>query len=187
MNQHQPIPAARLPRCGMRGHVRALNWETCLPVPQWRHVTAMPQPTANQPAILDCGGKRSATPLSPAPATPRTLLRHWLLGVVAVRKDCWMFPHLSPRTAPLNSVGRRCPSAPYKITVWPATKPPVFNRTDQTGAPLRRQKLGRHRSSSPTNRSIGTTQNPSPGSPFKLQSRQKPLQSCIIKAYQGKR
>ena len=90
MNQHQPSPAARLPRCGECGHVRALNWETCLPVPQWRHVTAMPQPTANQPAILDCGGKRSATPLSPAPATPRTLLRHWLLGVVAVRKDCWM-------------------------------------------------------------------------------------------------
>ena len=26
----------------------------------------MPQPTANPPAILDCGGKRSATPLSPA-------------------------------------------------------------------------------------------------------------------------
>ena len=98
-----------------------------------------------------------------------------------------MPPALHPRTAPLNSVGRRCPSAPYKITVWPATKPPVFNRTDQTGAPLRRQKLGRRRSSSPTNRSIGTTQNPSPRFPFKLQSRQKPLQSCIIKANQGKR
>jgi len=93
---------------------------------------------------------------------------------------------LHPRTAPLNSVGRRCPSAPYKITVWPATKPPVFNRTDQTGAPLWRQKLGRSRSSSPTNISSGTTQNPSPGFPFKLQSRQKPLQSCLIKAYQGK-
>ena len=68
----------------------------------------MPQPTANQSAILDCGGKRSATPLSPAPATPRTLLRHWLLGVVAVRKDCWMFPHLPlPSLLPLPSFAQK--------------------------------------------------------------------------------
>ena len=75
MSKLSPTTCARRPLCGVRRHVCALNWETCLPVPRWRPVTAMPQPTVNRPAILDGGGKHSATPLSPAPATPRTLLR----------------------------------------------------------------------------------------------------------------
>ena len=60
-----------------------------------------------------------------------------------------------PRTAPLNPVGRKCPSAPSKIV----SAPPCPNHPDRT----------QHRP--PQNR----------------QSRQKPLQSCLIKANQGKR
>jgi len=60
---------------------------------------AKPAPAARPPAILDCGGKRSATPLSPAATTPflpaapasgKSLTTH--LGSFPIRPLCPIRP-----------------------------------------------------------------------------------------------
>ena len=33
----------------------------------------------------------------------KLVVRHWMLGVMAVRKDCWMFPHCPHQSSALNA------------------------------------------------------------------------------------
>ena len=154
------------------------------------HHPARPNTTANPPTNLDCGGKRSATPLSPAPATPRTLLRHWMLGVVAVRKDCWLLD-ISPILIPSSTLHPRL--RPRRNQTRGTLKPWVFPRIKPNQTSLKNDPAicaSANGAASYQPRATLWVRSPEGAAHpchSRPQSRQKPLQSCLIKANQGKR
>ena len=53
MTGYPPTATVRRPPCGVRRHVAALNWETCLPVPKRSHACALPMAPAPTPEIRE--------------------------------------------------------------------------------------------------------------------------------------
>ena len=101
--------AGSRPPCGVRRHVSQFQ-SAVMPA----HSTLLP-PTAQKipdPGRVNQGSIKAKNPvIVPHQGSSRHPLKI---------NNAIMPSALHPRTAPLNSVGRRCPSAPFIYTVWPA-------------------------------------------------------------------
>ena len=90
-------PLAGIARVNQRVLVsRRRRAEDCPPY-HARITAACPPRSGRHPAGRRAGASSPAAlalDWSPNSLISARLLRHWMLGVVAVRKDCWMFPHL---------------------------------------------------------------------------------------------
>ena len=114
-------PAIKANRASSR-HIKArpeiINWGSRQPSPMWSAATCLPVPKRSHACALHIIATNGTENSGPGKGQSR--LNQGKKPCNRASSRPIMPSALHPRTAPLNSVGRRCPSAPFIYTVWPA-------------------------------------------------------------------